>query len=444
MASEPGTSTEHQRRAKAHILSKMTQNQIGVNLGKGMADPYVPVLAVTLGATAPQLGWLQAFINLFPAVMQVPWGKLSDFFGRRIPFLAIGGVMSFSLYFFLIGVVDAWQLIIVVAIQMLIGSMMIPTWSALVGDVTTVKDRGSVMGRFFAISSVASLVGTLFAGAIIPSENATLEDFAIPFFVAGGSGIIGSLVLYEISEEKRRLFASPKTLFTFSIKSLIFFRDLTENKYFRNLVALNSAYNFIMSLIWPLLYLTYMMVLDASALEIGIIVVIERASTLFFQTKVGKLLDVIGPMPQILISRFAFISVPIVYALATEIWHICVLNVALGVASAMANVSFFSYILDVAPEDKKGEYFAVYNTVIGLVTFVGSVIGGYLAYYFLEFYGGDWVLGLGAVYLVSAFGRAAGAIWFLKLKDPVQYPDTLSGVTRKWYRRWRGRITRQA
>lgn len=418
----------------------MAQNQAGVNLGKGMADPYIPVLAVTLGASTPQLGWLQAFMNLFPAVMQVPWGKLSDFFGRRIPFLAIGGVMSFALYFFMIAVIDAWQLIIVVAVQMLIGSMMIPTWSALVGDVTTVKDRGSVMGRFFAISTVASLVGTLFAGAIVPSSDAVLRDYAIPFFCAGIVGIVASLILYEIAEEKRRLFASPKTLFAFSVKSLIFFKDFTENKFFRNLVILNSSYNFIMSLIWPLLYMTYMMVLGASAFEIGIIVVIERASTLFFQTKVGKLLDVIGPMPQILISRFAFISVPIVYALATEIWHICVLNLALGFATAMSNVSFFAYILDVSPEEKKGEYFAVYNTVIGLATFVGSIIGGYLAFYFLEYYD-DLVLGLGAVYAISAVGRIVGAFFFLKLKDPVKYPDTLRGVIRKWYARWRGRIS---
>lgn len=418
----------------------MAQNQAGVNLGKGMADPYVPVLAVKLDATLPQLGWLQAFINLFPAVMQVPWGKLSDFFGRRIPFLAIGGVMSFTLYFFMVGVVSAWQLIFVVAIQMLIGSMMIPTWSALVGDVTTVRDRGSVMGRFFAISSVASLVGTLFTGAIIPAENATLAHYALPFFVAGCSGIVGSLILYEIAEEKRRLFASPKTLFTFSVKSFIFFGDFKENKPFRNLVILNTAFNFIMSLIWPLLYFTYLEVLDASALEIGIMAVIATGATLFFQTKVGKLLDVIGPMPQILISRFAFISVPIVYALATEVWHIYVLNAALGFATAMANVAFFAYILDVAPQEKKGEYFAVYNTVIGVATFIGSIIGGYLGLYFLEYYGHNWILGLGAVYAISAFGRAAGAIWFLKLKDPVKYPETLSGVVKKWYRRWRLRV----
>jgi len=422
------------------ILSRMAQNQAGVNLGRGMADPYVPVLAVVLGATPVQLGWLQAFVNLFPTVMQVPWGKLSDFLGRRIPFLVIGGVLSFSLYFFMIGAVSAWQLIMIVAAQMFIGSMMVPTWSALVGDVTTVKNRGSVMGKFFAISSLASLLGTLFAGSVIPSDTPTAEDFAIPFYMAGLAGIVGSVILYEVYEVKRRLFASPRRIFTFSLRSFIFISDLSENRYFRNLVALNTAFNFIMSLIWPILVLTYLEVLDASPFEIGIMAVIATAATLFFQTKVGRLLDVIGPMPQILISRFAYISVPVVYALATQVWHIYIINAALGLATAMSNVAFFAYILDVAPPEKKGEYFAVYNTMIGMATFVGSIIGGYLAFFFLEYYGGDWVLGLGAVYAISAFGRAACSAWFFKLKDPVKYPDTLRGVMRKAVSRYRSRM----
>lgn len=432
---------EARKEARRDILSKMGQNQAGVNLGKGMTDPYVPVLArVVFEASPVQLGWLQAFMNLFPTVMQVPWGKLSDFLGRRIPFLVIGGVLTFALYFFMINAINAWQLIIIVAIQMFIGSMMIPTWSALVGDVTTVKNRGSIMGKFFAISSLASLIGTLFTGAVVPSDSETVKDFAIPFYLAGLSGIVGSLLLLEIYEEKRRLFASPKTMFKFGLKSFIFISDLKENKYFRNLVILNTTFNFLMSVIWPIMYLSYIEVIHASPFEIGLMTVISVGGTLFFQTKVGKLLDVIGPMPQILISRFAYISVPIVYALATQPWHIYIINAALGFANAMANVAFFAYIMDVAPAEKKGEYFAVYNTIIGIATFVGSIIGGYLAFFFLEYYGGNWVLGLGAVYAISTFGRIAGSIWFLKLKDPVKYPDTLTSVTKKAWRRWRGRL----
>jgi MFS family permease len=426
----------------ASAYSPMYSNQVGVALGRGMTDTYVPYLAIGLGASTVQLGWLQAFINLFPAVMQVPWGKLSDFFARRIPFLVVGGVFSFALYFFMVGAMNSTMLIILVAIQMFIGSMMIPTWSALVGDVTTVRNRGRVMSRFFAVASLANLIGILFAGIVIPVSGTVFERFALPFFIAGFSGMIGSIMLLEVKEAKRRMYASPRTIFKFGVKSFIFTADLKENVYFRNLVVLNTTFNFIMSLIWPILMMTYVYVLHATAFEIGIMSVISVGGTLFFQTKVGKLLDVIGPMPQIIISRFAYISVPIVYALATNVWQIYLINAGLGFANAMANVAFFAYILDVAPEEKKAEYFAVYNTIIGVATFFGSIIGGYLAFFFLDHFAGSdqWVLGLGAVYAISAFGRAAGAVWFFKLKDPVKYPETLTGLTKKTLGRWRKNI----
>lgn len=427
------------RDARSEIFSHMYSNQVGVNLGRGMADPYVPYLALGLRTpiNAAELGWLQAFINLFPAVMQVPWGKMSDFLGRRIPFLVIGGVLSFTLYFFMIGVFNAWQLIIIVAIQMFISSMMIPTWSALVGDVTTVRDRGSIMSKFFVASTLAYVIGTVVGGAIIPDSGSVVKRFAIPFFIAGLAGIVGSIVLYQVMEKKRMMFASPKTLFKFSLKSFIFISDLKENTHFKNLVILNTAFNFLMSIIWPVLYLTYVNVLHAKAWEIGIITITSVGATLFFQTKVGRLMDVIGPMPLIIISRFAYIVYPIVLAFATAVWHIYLVNLALGFATAMANVAFFAYILDVAPEEKRGEYFAVYNTLVGIATFVGSVVGGYLALYFQDLYGGNLVLALGVIYAISAFGRIAGAVWFLKLKDPVKYPSTLTAEIRKAFKRWR-------
>jgi len=295
-----------------------------------------------------------------------------------------------------------------------------------------------VMSRFFAVATLASVIGTIIGGVLIPDTGSNVKRFGLPFFMAGFMGIFGSIILYEIMEEKRRMYASPKTLFKFSLKSFIFISDLKENLYFRNLVVMNSFFNFIMSIIWPILYLTYVNVLGANAFEIGIITITSTGATLFFQTRVGKLLDLIGPMPQILISRFAFISVPIVYALATQVWHIYLLNIALGFASAMANVAFFAYIMDVAPDERKGEYFAVYNTIIGVACFFGSIIGGYLAFFFQNYFGpGELVIALGAVYAISAVGRMAGALLFMKLKDPVKYPQTLRGVIKGAFYRWR-------
>ncbi len=441
MTSAEAPTDKKNQHARSEIFSHMYANQVGVNLGRGMADPYVPYLAVNaFNAGAAELGWLQAFTNLFPAVMQVPWGKLSDFFHRRIPFLVAGGVFSFLLYFFMVfPQLTAWQLIMLVAVQLFIGSMMIPTWNAMVGDVTTVRDRGKVMSRFLFVATLAYIIGNAIGGLLITDSEST-RAYAVPFFLAAVCGMVASVLLYEVAEQKRRMYASPMTLFKFSLRSFIFISDLRENKNFRNLVLLNTSFNFLMSIIWPILYLTYIDVLHATAWEIGVIAITGTGSTLFFQTKVGKLLDLIGPIPQILISRFAFIVYPVVLAIATQAWHVWVLNIGLGFATAMANVAFFAYILDVAPEEKKGEYFAVYNTLIGIATFVGSVIGGYMALFFLQVYQNDsrhWVLGLGAVYAISALGRAVCSVFFLKLKDPVEYPTTLRAVVRERWRRWR-------
>lgn len=441
VTAEPTTKPPAQRGGRNEPFSSMYANQVGVNFGRGMADPFVPALAIHLQATPAQLGWLQAFISLFPTVMQVPWGKFSDFLGRRIPFLVVGGVMSFAMYFFMLGAMNAGQLILLVALQMFVGSMMIPAWSALVGDVTNPRNRGAVMGRFFAVSSVASLAATLFAGAVMPEgSGSVLSVYAIPFILASASGIAGSLFLMRVKEGNRRMYASPRRMFAFGLRSFIFISDLTENIHFRNLVVLQSVFNLMMSLVWPLFYLTYLDVLGATLFQIAIMTVISTGATLFFQTKVGKLLDLIGPMPQILISRFTFISVPVVYGLASEVWHIYLMNAALGLATAMSNVAFFAYILDVAPDEKKGEYFAVYNTMIGIATFIGSVVGGYLAVFFLDFYGQNMILALGAVYAISAFGRGVCAMWFFKLKDPVEYRYTLRGMIRDWSRRQRARL----
>jgi hypothetical protein len=58
----------------------------------------------------------------------------------------------------------------------------------------------------------------------------------------------------------------------------------------------------------------------------------------------------------------------------------------------------------------------------------------------LSYYGGDLVLALGAVYVISAVGRAACAIWYLKLKDPVQYPKTLRSLIKEAAAGWCARV----
>lgn len=114
------------------------------SLGTGMINPFMGVYTVQLGASPSEMGWFRSITSLSNNVMQVFWGELSDRFGRRIPFIVLGGIIIAVLWIPMMFVTSASQLIILIAIQALLGSMATPTWTALIGDLVPSLRLGRV------------------------------------------------------------------------------------------------------------------------------------------------------------------------------------------------------------------------------------------------------------------------------------------------------------
>jgi MFS family permease len=110
--------------------------------------------------------------------------------------------------------------------------------------------------------------------------------------------------------------------------------------------------------------------------------------------------------------------VPLVYAIAPNIETLIVLDAFWGIANAFGSASVTAYLLDVSPQELRGSYIAVYNLAIGVITFVGSLIGGYLSDFTIGAFG--LVTGLLVVYMISTVGRAIGAGLHFTLKETLK------------------------
>jgi len=77
-----------------------------------------------------------------------------------------------------------------------------------------------------------------------------------------------------------------------------------------------------------------------------------------------------------------------------------------------------AYLLDVTPEEHRGSFAAIFNLILGVTTFIGSLIGGYLSDYLTGAFG--LVLALQIVYLISTIGRAIDAALHLTLKGTLK------------------------
>ena len=119
-----------------------------------------------------------------------------------------------------------------------------------------------------------------------------------------------------------------------------------------------------------------------------------------------------------ILFRVGFITVPLVYAIAPNIETLIVLGAFWGIVNAFGSASVTSYLLDVSPQELRGSYTAVYNLVIGIVTFVGSLIGGYLSDFTIGAFG--LVTGLFTVYMISPVGRTIGAGLHFTLRETLQ------------------------
>jgi len=157
--------------------------------------------------------------------------------------------------------------------------------------------------------------------------------------------------------------------------------------------------------------------------EVAMISVISGAATIMLQPWGGKLVDHVGRKPLIIVYRLSLVLVPVFYAFASSVYHLYLLHLILGAVGAFGDVALFAYLLDITQEELRGTLTAFYNLATGIVWFIGSLIGGYLANYLIGIYG--LVFGLQLVYAISAIGRGAGALTFTTLKETHKYPSNL-------------------
>jgi len=390
------------------------------SFGSGTVSPFLSVYAVKLGASASEMGWFQSVSNLAPNMMQVPWGRLSDKAGKRILFVVVGGLISTALWVPMMFATSATQLIFAVGVQAILGSMATPAWNALIGEIAPPSGRGRATASLSLWAAVGGLCATLLGGYLMLVTAGTLRQvFFIPFVLAIVCGVLASLAMVFAKEKPDQKKIDNNS----SVGVLDWTRLIGQTPNFVRFCLATTFFGFFMSFSWPLFSITLVRVLGASMLDVAIISVIQVAVMIAFQPWMGRLVDKVGRKPLIVIDRAGLVLVPLFYAFAPSVYYLFVLSMILGVIVAMGNAAMFAYLLDVTPEEHRGSFTAFYNLVSGVVFFAGSLIGGYVSNY-LEATTGT-VLALQTVYLISAVGRAAGAVSFTFIKEPYKYPSTL-------------------
>jgi len=153
--------------------------------------PVIPLYAAELGATVAEVGLIVATISYVTAFFLIPFGMLSDKFGRHE--LLVGGLAVFTLAPLLYPLANnPEQLIWVRAIHGLAAAAFLPTAIALVVDLTPETKRGEAIGWY-----TASLQLGLMAGPITGGFLTSHFGFDAAFYGCSAISLIGLVLAFS-------------------------------------------------------------------------------------------------------------------------------------------------------------------------------------------------------------------------------------------------------
>jgi DHA1 family multidrug resistance protein-like MFS transporter len=387
------------------------------SLSGGMVNPFMGAYAVELGASSSEMGWFQSSTNIANNLMQIFWGIMSDRSKRRIPFIVFGGMILSILWIPMIFVANAGQLIGLLAIQALLGSMATPAWTALIGDLVPHLRLGKENASINYWASIGGVAATLASGIFMVYVQGTIQQVLfIPLIVATIFGLASSLVMLKIREKGNGARLDLKRNVTTDMLDIL--KRARKTPSFVRYCYVEGVFQFFMSIAWPLFSITQIRILNASWLQIALLSVVQSVITIVFQGWAGRLADTVGRKPLMVFFRFSLVTVPLAYAVFPSVDTLIIVGIFWGFSQALGSASITAYLIDVSPEESRGSFTAVFNLIIGIVTFFGSLIGGYLSDYMTGLFG--LVTALQIVYLISTVGRGIGATLYLKLEETLR------------------------
>ena len=404
------------------------------------AMPYLSYFAVRLGASFEQIAWMNSLMNLLPMSLQHFWGWISDKKLIRTYWIIGGSILASLALYFMSKVQNPNEMIFLVIVYSVAYSIIIPTWSALQGDWMAPSRRGSTLSRFHVIGGLMGLIGSLIAIYVISRYESESSDSFRPLFVlAAFATFLGGLILIRVP------YRDPTKT------SDLVLTDAAKKEYsdtFKSYVRAQSFYTLNMSLIWPLFAIILIKVLEVDNMVLVAFSVIGAISEMAFQPIMGRLVDRVGPLPVLIMSRIGFAILPFIYAFFPDIRVMIALQIViLGPCFSAFLITSNAMVLDLAPNKERAAYFSYYNTRIGITTFIGALSGGYIAGNIEDFSGSIYIIdrlmdfslidhsdytwrAIFIIFLISGIGRTIGTLPFLKLRMPKKYPGSIHFVDR--------------
>lgn len=162
--------TKEQKRYITYLLGFLT---LASSLTATIYFPLIPLLAEEYQTSTQAINLTITLYVVFQGVTPAFWGPLSDTFGRRPVLMITFGLYTAASLGLAFSRGSYPALILLRALQSTGGSAVVSLSYAVVADLVTSAERGSMLGPLLASGNIGPCIGPIIGGAVVTASQST-------------------------------------------------------------------------------------------------------------------------------------------------------------------------------------------------------------------------------------------------------------------------------
>jgi MFS family permease len=387
---------------------------LAASIQDAMTLSFIPLLALALGGTAVEIGWLTALGALVGTAALLPGARLAEWSGRPKALVLVAGLVARTAILLialwpLAGARSVWIVILLATVRTMSFQLGVPAWTAITADIVP----AAVRGRYFSSRNVAIALGAAVALPLAGQIIAFVGGVRGYQVVIGAAGLVGLIASYCYARIPVPPGGKPVEV---RGKNLPLLRRLRARPNFVQFCVHSMLWNFALQVAAPFFNVYLVQSLGAGTLLVGLLATVSTVASLPGQRLWGAFADRAGARRAMVICGLLIPLIPIGWLFVTDPRQVVFLNLAAGFLWAGYNVAAFNFLLDSTPDLRRPRYVALYSTLVGLANAGGPLVGGWLAQH----------IAYQAAFVASGIGRFAAIGWLIAfVREP---RDVVEGV----------------